>query len=233
MGDFKFPAFAVFLATTIEAKSIINNNSYQWNNLSENHYFSKIYNFHLVISGIGKVNAAYALSKIINTADEIIILGTSGGLGNEQIGDIYFSSEFVEHDMDVSGLGVPKGVTPFSWMKNFLIEGNPSGNLTKMKTICENLGLTTNTARIMSGDQFINDPKIIEEKKNLFGANLVDMESAAVAKICALEKKHVFAARYISDNANHDAANNWNENVRRASVLFDKILKGFVQQTEA
>ena len=86
------------------------------------------------------------------------------------------------------------------------------------------MGISLKYARTMSGDQFIIDPQVVARCRNEFAVHLVDMESAAVAKICKREGLPVLALRTVSDNANHDAGNNWVEYVKQSSQTFHLIL---------
>ena len=66
----------------------------------------------LVISGIGKVNAAVCTQVLIDHfgVDYIINTGCAGAIHPELgIGDILISTDAVQHDMDVSALGDPIG----------------------------------------------------------------------------------------------------------------------------
>ena len=69
----------------------------------------------LVISGIGKVNAAVCTQVLIDHfgVDYIINTGCAGAIHPELgIGDILISTDAVQHDMDVSALGDPIGTIP-------------------------------------------------------------------------------------------------------------------------
>ena len=75
----------------------------------------------LVVSGIGKVNAAAAAQKAIDEgADEILNCGVAGGLdASMSVGDVYEISQAVEYDLDLAdlngtGLGVhDERTTPY------------------------------------------------------------------------------------------------------------------------
>ena len=125
--------------------------------------------------------------------------------------------------------GFEKGVTPFSEAKDVVISKCSDEIIDPIKKACAKLHIELNLGRTMSGDQFISDPKISKQKQEEFGANLVDMESAAVAKICFVNNKNIVALRYISDNANHDSSVDWNENVKQSSILINKVLEKIVR----
>src|SRR5688500_6400819 len=70
-------------------------------------------------TGIGKGNAAYALTRKLAEyaraslpAPQVLNLGTVGSR-RHPTGTILECHAFVQRDMDVTGLGVPLGVTPF------------------------------------------------------------------------------------------------------------------------
>src|SRR5512138_1304129 len=69
--------------------------------------------------GVGKVNAAYALTRRLadyrhwgHAPPHVINFGTAGSR-RHPTGTVVECHAFVQRDMDVSGLGVPLGTTPF------------------------------------------------------------------------------------------------------------------------
>lgn len=226
----------IIAAVELEVQDILKNPVFAWQNPSTlrqaqcnassgtiKHYVSP-HGVELVVSGIGKVNATYGLSKIITNVDEVLMIGTSGGLGQQQIGSVYLSTEFYEHDMDASGLGVAKGVTPFSWMKEAMLANADPESVSRIYYAFSKLNVPLNVGVTISGDQFLQDPAVVAEKVKLFKGDLVDMESAAVAKICIQEKKPFMALRYVSDNANHEAHTSWFEEVHKSSAIMNSVL---------
>lgn len=185
----------------------------------------------LAVSGIGKAYAVHALGRVAGAADRILIMGTSGGLGTQEIGAVFVTGVFHEHDMDVTGLGFPAGVTPFSTMKESRIDGASESYLESLRAAAVRAGIEPREGSIISGDQFICSREVNDAKRDLFAADLVDMESAAIAKICATKlDTQVAAVRYVTDNANHEAAGHWQENVARSAVVFNAILKEYLSR---
>ncbi|HBD93878.1 MAG: hypothetical protein A2015_11680 [Spirochaetes bacterium GWF1_31_7] len=215
----------LIIAVKDEASKIIADHRYKWIKDENNIYTSNAFPISLYICGIGKAYAVYGLSKILNNSDIILSMGTSGGLGNETIGSIYIVNEFVEHDMNVAGLGFEEGVTPFCGMKSPVISRCSEETTIFIENSIKKSELNYTFGRTISGDTFICDSATTEKKRTLFKAQLVDMESAAIAKIIASEtNKDMIAVRFITDNANHEAAGNWQENVKQSAVLFNTIL---------
>lgn len=220
----------LIIAVKEEAAVILANHIFKWKKKDSNLYVSEAFPVSLSICGIGKAYAVYGLSKILPVSDSILSMGTSGGLGNEKIGDIYLVDEFAEHDMDVTGLGFPLGLTPFSNMKTPIIRSADESYISKLSDYLKKCGIEYKKGRTISGDSFLCDPEITRKKKEIFDAGLADMETAAAAKICSTEADVNFAAiRYITDNANHDSAGNWRENVEKSSHIFNQILTEIVR----
>ena len=68
-----------------------------------------------------------------------------------------------------------------------------------------------------TGDSFVDSSQDIE-------AELFDMESYAIAKLCVIEKIDFACFKYVSDNADGDASQDWKRNVSSGSSLFKELL---------
>lgn len=161
---------------------------------------------HVVYTGVGKVNAAYALMKYI-TANPgeiplVINMGTAGS-GTFDTGTVVAARQFVQRDMDVTGLGFKHGETPFE-RHPLLIEfapvfdGLPHG-------ICG------------SGDSFLQGAPPIE-------CDIIDMEAYALAKICYLQSLPFACVKYITDGADKTAHLDWQANTILATRKFAEIV---------
>jgi adenosylhomocysteine nucleosidase len=49
---------------------------------------------------------------------------------------------------------------------------------------------------------------------------LVDMEAYAIAKVCLLKKINFLCFKYISDTADKNASNNWEQNISKGKISF-------------
>lgn len=157
-----------------------------------------------LICGIGKVNAAYELSKAIQKArPEIIINLGSAGSNVFERGDIICCTKFIQRDMDVHGLGYELYETPFSsgpiiLQYGLAIEGLPLG-------ICG------------TGDNF-------EMSHAATVYDVVDMESFALAHVAKKENIPFLCLKYISDGADGGAAEDWTVQVHKAAEALRKVL---------
>lgn len=175
----------------------------------------------LTESGIGKVNAAVATQILIDDfgVEKIICTGVAGAVNRElDVKDVVISIDVVQHDIDVSKYGYPKGFIPRLGIREFQADKE----LVKIAKEAGNKILKNNrvhNGRILTGDQFIADRKTVEELWKEFKGYCVEMEGGAIAQTCFLNKIPFVIIRAISDRADssahidyksfvHDAAKN-------------------------
>lgn len=164
------------------------------------HHFS---DYNTLFTGVGKVNATYQLTKAIQkfNPDVVINLGTAGSTVYNK-GTLVCCNQFIQRDMEVTALGFQKFETPFSNGEVLLqygieIEGLPKG-------ICG------------SGDQFE-----MEHLNNEY--NVIEMEAYALAKVCKEEAVPFLSVKYISDGADGNAVEDWQEEVKKAALALRNI----------
>ena len=157
-----------------------------------------------LLSGSGKVNAAYQLTKAIyeNRPKLIVNLGSAGS--NEfKRGEVVCCTRFIQRDMDATGLGFQPFETPFSGMPAILDYGM------KLKELPE--------AICGTGDSF--------EMNHLSAAyNVVDMEAYSFALVAYKENIPFLCLKYISDGADGTAAEDWVVQVHQAASIFKRLL---------
>ncbi|MBQ1275348.1 MAG: 5'-methylthioadenosine/adenosylhomocysteine nucleosidase [Cellulosilyticum sp.] len=185
----------------------------------------------VVRCGIGKVNAAVCtqiLADIFNV-EYVINTGVAGGLNPElNIGDIVVSSDTVEHDMDASAVGNPRGEIPR--MKKTYFEADQK-LIDAAKAAAEKLkgDHKVHVGRIASGDQFICSMKVKEDIYTTFTAYCAEMEGAAIAHTCFLNEIPFVVIRAISDKADQSADVNFEEFVDVAAKNASKMIEGILQ----
>jgi len=157
----------------------------------------------IVISGIGKVNAAVCAQILIDKfhADVLINTGVAGSLDAViNIGDMVISTDLVEHDMDTSVFGDPLGQVPR--MDTFSFPADPVLVEKAVQANHEaNPDIQTFTGRIVSGDQFISSKEVKEKLVEVFQGRCAEMEGAAIAHAAYLNKVSCVIIRAISDKA--------------------------------
>src|ERR1700730_10289332 len=152
--------------------------------------------------GVGKVNAASALARELTRyalqgrATPRVMNFGSAGSRRYPTGTLVECHEFVQRDMDVSGLGFALGVTPYD-------EAPPA---LRFDPVFKHLP----SAVCGSGDSFATTVTDME-------CEVVDMEAYALAKVCWYEQAQFACVKYVSDGADHAAADGWHGNQHRAA----------------
>lgn len=202
-------------------------------NLFDLHFFEGNFNnleCIIVLSGIGKVNAARTTQILIDNfkIDCVFNIGVAGGLSSKLlIGDIVLGEKLVQHDFDITVFEHEKGYIPnvgqFIEADTFLL--NIANNVLKKQG---NLNFYRGT--IASGDIFCTETKMSNKIKDKFNALCVEMEGASIAQVCFLSQIPFLVIRSISDVPNNHNAITYEQFVKESSqiianVMFD-ILKG-------
>ena len=179
-------------------------------------------------SGVGKVNAAVTTQILIDTfkAEEVLFTGVAGALHPElNIGDIVISSECMQHDMDVTPLGFPRGIIPYQEVSSFPADANL---ITLAEQACREQKVHHLTGKVLSGDQFIaNRETVIMLSEQLEGV-CAEMEGAAVAQVCYMNHIPFVIIRSMSDKADGSAYVNFREFTVEASKRSHAILEHMI-----
>lgn len=164
------------------------------------------YNAHelvFILCGIGKVNAALHTQFIVDKfiPDYVINVGVAGGLTPElNFGDVVIASDLVQHDMDVTAFGIPAGQIPR--MDIFAFQS--SEHLLELAKVIEYTDYKVHIGRIGSGDQFIEHKIHADKIRSTFDALACEMEGAAIAHVCHVNKVPFLVIRALSDKAGTD-----------------------------
>ena len=160
--------------------------------------------------GVGKVNAAIALTKELSRyaqqGGEMPLVVNFGSAGSRCFasGTLVACQEFVQRDMDVSGMGFPLGVTPYDEAPSSLIFDPVFTHLPA--GICG------------SGDSFATADIEVD-------CAVIDMEAYALAKVCWHENARFACVKYVTDGADHTAAEDWQRNVHVAAEEFLQLFQ--------
>ena len=161
----------------------------------------------VVRSGVGKVNAAVCTQLLISRfgVDGVINTGIGGSLNaGIDIGDIVLSTDLVHHDVDAAVFGYAKGQIP--QMPVFSFEADEGlRELAAEACAVVNPDIRVFQGRIASGDQFISDRTVKEQIVREFHALAVEMEGAAIAQVCVLNRIPFLVIRAVSDKADDSA----------------------------
>lgn len=160
----------------------------------------------VLFCGVGKVNAAYALTRRLadyrhadRAMPHVLNFGTAGSR-RHPTGTVLECRSFVQRDMDVSGLGVALGTTPF--------DGDVPARL-EFPSVFPQL----TPALCGTGDSFATTQCAVD-------CDVVDMEGYALAKVCWLERTRFTAVKWVSDGADQAAGADWQTNLHHAAERF-------------
>jgi adenosylhomocysteine nucleosidase len=164
----------------------------------------------VLFTGIGKVNAAHALTRELaeyrlagKPLPHVANFGTAGS-NKFLTGALVACQAFKQLDMDVTALGFARGVTPF--------ESTPT--VIEFPTTVPGLPRAT----CGSADAFTT-------RGHELPCEVVDMEAFALAKVCWLEQAAFTCVKYITDGADHAAAQDWEANLPKAAAEFIRIYR--------
>ena len=157
------------------------------------------------VCGIGKVFAAMCAQTMIlrYSPDCIINTGVGGSLCDDiKIFDVVIGTEVVQHDMNVIGLGHPRGYIAEARRRFFPCD---EALVKKVTKAFHDADVTLHHGRIASGDIFIDSKDMKEKIKSEFNAVVCEMEGAAIGTVCYVNNVPFVAVRAISDNSNDDS----------------------------
>lgn len=182
--------------------------------------------------GIGKVNSALGAAEMITLHEPDLILstGVAGSLDDElhsgetimgvwyHYHDVFCGKELVKGQVQ----GMPSTFAPLE------VGINTKGDL--CVRIGKILGHDIKIAGVLSGDQFIVDPKVKARLKATYSlASVVDMESCSIAQTCYRYKVPFVAIRIISDNCKEEQYEDfWKYAAKRSFNSTKKILEELV-----
>ena len=177
----------------------------------------------IAVSGIGKVNAAFTTGVLIDkfAPDIILNCGVSGGIGDGlHVLDVVVVDACVQHDVDTSPLGDPKGMV--STVNKTFFETDK-----KLSDLFDK-GYKRGTAA--SGEQFVAS---YDKKKDIakeFNSIICDMESGAIAQCAFIAGIPYVCIRCVSDLADGGATMSFTEFCSLASDKIYSAVKAFAEQ---
>ncbi|MEV0193829.1 nucleosidase [Kitasatospora purpeofusca] len=146
----------------------------------------------VLLTGIGKVNAAAALATVLaggKHPSEVVNLGTAGALRPGWEG-IHTVTQVIQHDLDTPALYALTGRT---YGAPLVVGKGGDGPV------------------LATGDLFVSDPAARDRLAE--HADLVDMEGYAVAAVAHRAGLPVRLVKHVSDEAGDGAARAWRESV--------------------
>ena len=168
---------------------------------------------HLLYTGVGKVNAAAALARRLaemrctGAAQPLVVNMGTAGSRSIAAHTLVAANRFAQRDMDVSGMGLTPGVTPF--------DATPP--------IIEFPNVFTQFPQVLcsTADSFATH-------RHEIAGDVVDMEAFALARACLAENARFACVKYITDGADSDSAVHWEAALKAAALSFSALYSSLV-----
>ena len=185
----------------------------------------------LVECGEGKVNAARTTQIMIDNfkIDKLVNVGSAGAINEDlNVKDVVIADKLVQYDFDISGLGYEKGeicnIGKYIYCDKTLVE-----ECKKAIENIENESYKVEIGTIATADSFCDKPEIAKMVRKEFNAECVEMEGAAVAQVCYLDKIPFLVIRGISDTPNGNNKIDFRKYLEIASKQSAKILQNLIK----
>ena len=191
----KDTVMAIVMATMLEAKPFVLGMSLTQSRKKPFAVFQND-NIFLIISGIGKANAAMATGYSCDKYHPAWVcnLGAAGATDfSHPLGEIFHINKIIEYDRH---------------------------KLTTKRPYIHHPDILNgfHTAKLSTSDMAVLDPD--ERKKISMNADLIDMEGASVAQACRKFNTKCFIFKFVSDTPDHARDEDIVENIRRNRSFF-------------
>ncbi|MFW6285152.1 MAG: 5'-methylthioadenosine/adenosylhomocysteine nucleosidase [Bacillota bacterium] len=180
-------------------------------------------------SGIGKTHAAYVTALLLDREkpDALFNVGVAGGL-NVTLGTLVVGTKCAYHDVDVTPFGYPYGQMAGA---PEAFDADP-GLLEAIRSSLDHAQFPHAEGTILTGDQFVQSRRTLEEAMNAFPeALVVDMEAASIAHVARLESVPFLSLRTVSDELDTDIQMDTYElEMEKSALQAAKTVKAMIEK---
>jgi adenosylhomocysteine nucleosidase len=177
--------------------------------------------------GVGKVKGAAATQYLIDrfSVETVVCTGVAGAVNPRlHTGDIVISEKALEHDFDPGDPALLK-----KFRKRWLEADAEMVKLALDAAKELNLADRCRPGKVLTGDQAIVSQDRRQWLWETFRGDCVDMESAAVAQVCQMNRVPWVIVRAISDSAEEDSIAEFRGNLREAASLAASVAAGMTK----
>lgn len=177
--------------------------------------------------GVGKVFAAICAQAMIMKYDPCVIVNTGVGgslVKGLNVLDVVIADKVVQHDMDTSAIGDPKGL--ISGINKIYFEADEGAKRAlEIASKEENCNIKFGT--VASGDKFMSVKEEKDKINETFGAVACEMEGASIGHVCYVNNVPFAVLRSISDG--DGAEMDYMEFAPKAAEKSASIIKKFIK----
>lgn len=183
------------------------------------------HNIYLINSGIGEIRATIATQILIDhyKVERILNFGFVGALSDKfKINDLAIVEKVIHYHFDLEKInGTPKG--QYNNRQGIFF----SADQDIIKRIQKHTNL--NTATLASGDEFIAESQKKKDLAKRYKADICDMEMAGIALTCEHNNISYASIKVVSDNANEEADQSFEETVSKGVTKYEEILTEMIE----
>ena len=182
------------------------------------------YNKHtiyLINCGIGEIRAAMATQILVDNykVERILNFGFVGALSNKcKLNDLVIVDKTVHYQFDLEKInGTPKGQYNNRQQLYFITDQDITAKIQQKTSI--------KAVTLASGDEFIAETTKKDWLVATFNADICDMEMAGISLVCENNKVPAVSLKIVSDNANEEANQTFEETVKKGVTKYETILE--------
>lgn len=185
-------------------------------------------------TGVGKVSAALALTHILSKVQSVagvVSVGYCGALSGElERGSLLIASKVMQHDFgartrDGEWLARPGDRTLQYRGLNADVGFTCDTELTLLLSrSCHAAGIRVQSGVIATGDVFVADPDVAAKVRAATRADAIDMESGAVAQVCARFGVPFGCAKTVSDVVGADTCGQYLDALEQAPMRSYRLI---------
>lgn len=196
-------------------------------------FIGNIYNHEIVLveCGVGKVNAARTAQTLIDSynVNYVINVGSAGAVNPSlNIKDIVIGESLIQYDFDITGIGDYEKGEICDVGRYIECDKDLVNKFSQILSSVDN-DYNIYVGKIGTADYFCSDHEKGRQVHDEFGVECVEMEGAAIAQVCYLDKIPFIVIRGISDTVNGDNKIDFHTYLELASeqvaLIIDKFLK--------
>lgn len=177
---------------------------------------------YLATSGVGEIRAALAaqMLKDLFDVEAILNFGFVGAIDTSlKVGELVLVDRVCHYQFDTSAID---GTLPGQYPENrdcfFYLDGS------LIDKVLEAVGKPLRVVPAASGDMFVADAKIKRDLSRNFGCKICEMELAGLALACRHNRIPLLSVKVVSDRADEEAPNNFNQAVNKGLSRYEDIL---------
>lgn len=187
------------------------------------HYEIKNKDIYVILSNAGQIRAAMAMTILLETykCEMVLNFGVVGALRDQKLSDVAIVSEVVHYEFDVSVENRPVGKYDIFDEVQIPMKSN-------LVELASKIHPEIPLVKLASGDKFVEGKEKKSKLREEFGADIVDMEGAAIAIASYAYDVPCLMIKSVSDGL-EDSFLHFVENLNRASEealeIMDKIIE--------